>query len=77
MASYSIYYIVIQWARVRLYRQSTSARCITVMYHSPNAVQRNNLMGEILANSLLSNIYKETFDECADFSILINQSREL
>ena len=22
--------------QVRLYRQSTSARCITVMYHSPN-----------------------------------------
>ena len=31
-----VYYIVIQRARVRLYSQNTSARCITAMYHSPN-----------------------------------------
>ena len=30
------YNIVIQWAQVHLYRQSTSAHCINVMYHSPN-----------------------------------------
>ena len=30
-----------------------------------------------LTNSLLSNIYKENFDKCADFSILINHSCEL
>ena len=64
--------------QVRLYRQSTSARCITVMYHSPNRWEESHKTAVTLIKArFLTSIVGNQAGRCDDVHPAVLQPPEI
>ena len=64
--------------KVHLYRQSTSARCITVMYHSPNRWGESHKTAVTLTKArFLTSIVGSQAERCDDVSSVVLQPPEI